>query len=228
MLHSFFVGILVDGRKPSARPRTRPARSRKLAAIVALLLGVSPLVRGQDIAAPQRRINARIDDAQRTVLLGQRHPMATSSSDTGRVSGGEPMIAMAMHLKPTAKQSADVEELLAEQLDPKSINFHRWITAAQFGDRFGADSEDLAKITAWLVSKGFAVSPATHSQIWIDFNGSTGQAETAFRTEIHRYQASDRTFYANASDPSVPAAFADMVGTIDGLDNYIEQRPDLN
>jgi Pro-kumamolisin, activation domain/Bacterial Ig-like domain (group 3)/Abnormal spindle-like microcephaly-assoc'd, ASPM-SPD-2-Hydin len=227
MLLSFFVGILVDARTPAARPIMRPARLRKLAAIVALLLGVSPLVNGQDIAAPQRRINARIDDAQRTVLLGRRHPMATPSSDIGRVSEGEPMIAMAMHLKPTAKQNADLEELLAEQLDPKSINYHRWITAAQFGERFGADSADIAKIRAWLVSQGFAVLPATHSQTWIDFNGSTAQAEAAFRTEIHRYQAPDRTFYANASDPSVPAAFADMVGAINGLDNYMERRPPL-
>jgi hypothetical protein len=219
MLLSYFVGILVDARKPAARPVTRPARFRNIAAIVALLLGVSPSVMGQNVAAPQRRINARIDDAQRTVLLGRRHHMATPSSDIGRVSEGEPMIAMAIHLKPTAKQTADLEQLLAEQLDPKSINYHRWLTAAQFGKRFGADSADIAKIRAWLVAHGFAVLPATHSQIWVDFNGSTTQAEAAFRTEIHRYQAPDRTFYANASDPSVPAEFADMVGAITGLDN---------
>ena len=225
MLHSSLAGILVHDCKPAARPVTRPARLGQLAVIVALMFGASPLVMGQGVAAPQRQISARIDNEQRTVLPALHHPLAIASNDIGRVSGEEPMIAMAMHLKPTAKQSADLEELLAEQLDPKSINYHHWITAEQFGERFGADSEDLAKITAWLVSQGFAVLPAPRSRGWIDFNGTTAQAETAFNTEIHRYQATDRTFYANATAPSLPSAFAAMVREIQGLDSYSNTRP---
>jgi Pro-kumamolisin, activation domain/Bacterial Ig-like domain (group 3) len=210
-----------------ASPHVASAACRlpQIAAFAALILCASSLAMAQVNVTPAPRISARIEDTQRTVLPNHHHPLATQSNDIGRVPGEEPMIAMAMHLAPTAKQSADLDKLLAEQMDPTSVNYHRWISAAQFGERFGADSQDVAKISQWLASHGFAVLPATNSRRWIDFNGTAAQAEAAFRTEIHLYQTTDRTFYANASYPSVPSAFAAMVLEIQGLDNYIEQRP---
>lgn len=34
--------------------------------------------------------------------------------------------------------------------DPQSPNFHKWITAKQFGERFGVAQQDIDTATRWL------------------------------------------------------------------------------
>src|SRR5271154_4078197 len=86
--------IVRPERRLTAPRRAAAARSpRKIAALLALLFCVSPFAMAQENAPPQRQINARIDDGQRTVLPRHHHPLATASNDIGTVPGAEPMIA---------------------------------------------------------------------------------------------------------------------------------------
>src|SRR4029077_9819510 len=43
----------------------------------------------------------------------------------------------------------------------------------------------------------------------------------AFQTTIHQYAVEGRTFYANATDPVIPAAFADVVSGFRSLNNFL-------
>jgi len=45
--------------------------------------------------------------------------------------------------------------------DKNSGNFHKWLTAEEFGDKFGVDQADLDKVTGWLESHGFASTRST-------------------------------------------------------------------
>jgi subtilase family serine protease len=49
---------------------------------------------------------------------------------------------------------------------------------------------------------------------YITFSGTASQVETAMHTPIHRYKVKDVTHYANATEPSIPAAFQNLVGAI--------------
>jgi subtilase family serine protease len=44
--------------------------------------------------------------------------------------------------------------------------------------------------------------------------------EAAFQTELHTYLVDEETHYANASEPSVPAAFGSVVKGVPGLNDF--------
>ena len=59
--------------------------------------------------------------------------------------------------KATPAQQAALEQLLAEQQDPASPNYHNWLTPEQYADRFGVSQNDIDKIVSWLETEGFTV-----------------------------------------------------------------------
>src|ERR1017187_2181474 len=100
--------------------------------------------------AQENRIQSRIDASQRTVLRGHVPSNARPEYDQGRVAASFPMLALAIHLKPSATQAAALQQLLAGQQDPASPNYHQWLTPEQYAGSFGASQEDVDKIKAWL------------------------------------------------------------------------------
>ncbi len=170
------------------------------------------------------RITQPINDLERTVLAGTLHPKAVaaaqSGNDQGRVTPSLPMSYITLTLARSAAQQADLEKLLVEQQTPGSPNYHQWLTPEEFGQRFGASDADIAKISAWAQSQGLQVKSVARGRSWIAVGGTAAQVEQAFQTEIHSYLVNGETHYANASEPSVPAAFAPLVKGIRGLNDF--------
>ena len=94
------------------------------------------------------------------------------------------------------------------------------VTPAQYGDRFGIAQADLQKVTAWLQAHGLTVVETPESKTFIVFDGTAAQVESAFHVEMHNYATSDRKFYANSGEPSVPASLSAVVAGFPGLNNY--------
>jgi hypothetical protein len=177
----------------------------------------------QSIAIPAR-ISAQINDSNLTTLRGNTHPLARPEYDQGRADASLRIERITMLFQLTATQKADLDALLAAQQNPTSPNFHQWLTPAQYGDRFGIVQADLQKVTAWLRAHGLVVVETPQSKNFIVFNGTAAQVESAFHLEIHNYATSDRKFYANSGEPSVPAELAAVVAGFRGLNNY-QLRP---
>ena len=76
------------------------------------------------------------------------------------------------------------------------------------------------QVVAWLEGQGFTVTWKARSRTWVSFSGTASQVQAAFQTEIHNFSFHGETYYANATEPSVPSALADVVLAIHGLDNY--------
>ena len=55
---------------------------------------------------------------------------------------------------------------------------------------------------------------------WVAFRGTAGAVEAAFGTEIHRFKVNGETHFANATEPTIPAAFDGVVSEIHGLTNF--------
>src|ERR1700674_111780 len=87
---------------------------------------------------PQDRITSFIDEDQRVALPGNRHPLAISKYDAGKVAPGYPMEHMLLTLLPDAAQEDALDQLLDAQQNPESAYFHQWLTPEQYGERFGA------------------------------------------------------------------------------------------
>src|SRR3984893_3401535 len=170
--------------------------------------------------AQQDRIPTRIDNNRRVPLRGHVHLNARPQYDRGPVAPSFQMPAITVFLKPSSTQQNALEQTLADQQDPASPNYHRWLTPEQYADRFGASQSDIDKIVAWLESQGFSVGEVARSRTWITFSGTAQQVQNALRTAIHRYDVKGTLHYANSTDPSIPAALSSMVRGFRGLHDF--------
>ena len=172
------------------------------------------------VAQPQDRVPARIDTANTVRLTGRVHRQATPRNDQGPVEDTFQLPGITLLLKRSDAQQSDIQQLLSQQQDPSSPNYHKWLTPDQYADRFGVTPADMARISTWLTSQGFAIGHAARARNWISFNGTARQARNAFQTQIHRYNVNGAVHYANASEPAIPAALADVVAGIRGLHDF--------
>jgi subtilase family serine protease len=161
-----------------------------------------------------------IDESHLITLSGSRHPLATASADRGAVPDSMQLGRMIVMLKSSDAQQAALRKLLDDQQNSKSTNYHQWLKPEQFGTQFGAASQDVQKITQWLGSYGFEVEPSVPGRNLIFFSGTHAQLKAAFHTELHRYEVNGKSFYANATDPQIPAALAPVVAGFSSLNNF--------
>src|SRR5579862_303771 len=172
---------------------------RKFAAVYLILSAVS-------IAAPRDRITQPIDAGRVRAIPGKLHQRADPNFDRGAVDPATPINDVLIMFKRTPEQQADLDRLLADQQNPSSQQFHKWLTPEQYADRFGLSQSDHSKIAAWLHSQGFTVHHAARSRNWISFHGTAAQISKSFHTPIHRFQAGTDQRYSNTAPPSVPEA----------------------
>jgi uncharacterized protein (TIGR03437 family) len=182
------------------------------------LLGI-PLL-AQRVSAGPPRITQSIDETQLVTLKGNVPPLARPGYDQGAAPRNLSMQRMLLLLRRGPDQESALEQLLDEQQDLGSINYHRWLTPRQFGDEFGAAEEDIEKIAAWLASQGFRVDAVGNGRGVVEFSGSAAQVERAFHTPIHRYLWKGKDYWANTSDPQIPAALSPVVAGIVSLNNF--------
>jgi len=116
-----------------------------------------------------------------------------------------------------------LDRLLAEQRDPVSPNYRHWLTPSEFAKRFGVGRSDFDAVSNWLRSRGFKVVSASLPRRYIEFSGPVSLAERVFKVAIATFGSADS--YANLGDPSVPARFLGVIGSIDGLDNFRHSMP---
>jgi hypothetical protein len=123
-------------------------------------------------------------------------------------------------LKRSPEQEADLRALLEEQQAAGSPSYHQWLTADEFGARFGPADQDLQVVTSWLTQSGFVVNQVNKGRTLIEFSGDAGQVQAAFHTAIHRYVVNGIEHWANASEPEIPAALEPVVAGLASLHNF--------
>ena len=185
-----------------------------------LALGLSPGFNGYSAAAPPDRVTRPVNRAQIQAIKGSHHPLAVPQFDGGAVDPTQPLDYVLIIFKPSAAQQSDLAQLLAAQQNPASPEFHKWLTPEQFADRFGVSSSDNSKVVAWLQSEGLTVNESARGRNWVAFSGTAGQISSALKTEFHRYQVDGAMHIANATDPAVPEALAEIVGGFQGLNDF--------
>jgi subtilase family serine protease len=168
----------------------------------------------------KNRILQAVDDRQMTPVGGSTHPYARAEFDRGIADGGMRIEGAALVFKPSPAQQKALETLLKQQQDPNSANFRRWITPAEFADRFGMTRGDIAKVTAWLEASGLKVESVSNSRNLVRFTGTAAQISVVFHTEFHHYLVNGENHFANATELSVPAAIADTVLGFRNLDDF--------
>jgi subtilase family serine protease len=187
--------------------------------VFALLFSAAVATVGQS-ASVASRISSAVDERNMVTLKGNTHPLATAQYDRGEAPGSLPMNRMLLVLQHTPAQEAAIKQLLAEQQNQGSSNFHNWLTPQQYGQMFGPSDQDIQTITNWLQSHGFEVANVSPGRHVIEFSGTASQVQAAFHTTIHHYSVDGEEHWANSSDPQIPAALAPVVVGVKSLHNF--------
>ena len=118
-------------------------------------------------------------------------------------------------------RNADVlNNYVKDITNPKSVNFHRYLTAAQFEMAFAPSVSTHASVVQYLQKAGFTITQTYKNRMLIVFSGTVGQAEQVFHVTINNYIAPDGTaFYSNTTDPLMPASLVGSIEDISGLNN---------
>ena len=161
-----------------------------------------------------------MDEAQLVTLAGNVHPLARAEFDRGAAEPETRLERMLLLLKPAAASQAALDALVESQQDPRSKNFHKWLTPAQFGARFGASAVDGSRVEEWLRRHGFTVDEVAAGNRLVIFSGTAEQVAEAFHTEMHRYRVAGVEHLANSQDPQIPEALAGVVGGVVSLHDF--------
>src|SRR5208282_6220155 len=147
--------------------------------------------------------------------------------ESWRQSGwAEPDAQLVMRVRFATRNRAALNKLLSEQQDQKSPNYRHWLTPKEFTQRFGPLQSDLDTVSNWLASEGFEVRSSSLAERYLEFSGPERLAERSFHTLIGTF-AGGHT-YGNLTDPVIPAKFAEVIGSIEGLDNFRHSKPLLH
>lgn len=169
--------------------------------------------------AARDRILQPVDSSQTAVVNGTAHPLARPEFDHGRMSSEKPLTGSVVFKLSPAQQS-DLDRLLHDQQTASSPSYHKWLTPEQYADRFGMTRSDLGKVSAWLQSQGLTVTGMSRGRTEIYFSGQAGAVENAFGTQLHNYVVNGKEHFANSTALSVPQAFAGVVLSVRGLDDF--------
>jgi hypothetical protein len=178
---------------------------------MALCLALSAHAQNRDLVV------AAVEPANRVALIGHHPAWASAQNDLGAV----PMDLSLDHLefvlaRPRQVQQA-FDQLLREQLDPASPNYHHWLTPVEIGERFGASQHDTDAIASWLQSQNLHLDSIANSRVRIDFSGSALAVANAFGAEMHYYLVDGEQRLSIAAEPKIPAALTGIIKSITGL-----------
>src|SRR5579864_4643938 len=183
-------------------------------------LSAQTLNPGVAVNSSVSRITQAVKESDRVTLKGNTHPLASVKNDVGLAPDSLPMERMLLVLTRSDDQEKSLKALMEGQQSKSSPNFHQWLTPEQFGHQFGVSDGDIQTVTAWLQTHGFQVNRVAAGKMLIEFTGTAGQIREAFQTQIHKYVVNGEEHWANASDPTIPAALAPVISGVNTLHNF--------
>lgn len=156
--------------------------------------------------------------AQSRTTLSDHVPKFTRHATDKGPANASGVMSITVWLK-TPNRSA-LEQAVAVQQDPSSPSYHHWLTDAQINASHAPGRVDLAAVSSFLSSNGLTVTGIGPHNMFISARGSVAQAQSTFGTKIHNFVFGGRTYYANASAPSLPSHLAPLVTAVGGLTNF--------
>ena len=158
-------------------------------------------------------------------LRGHVPPAAALSQPQGRLPGTNSLrLAISLPLRNGDALAA----LLRRLYDPASPDYHRYLTPAQFADRFGPTAQDYQTVVQFARSNGLEIVNSRKSRMLLDVRGKASDVEKAFHVVLRTYQhpTESRRFHAPDVEPTVDAALPIL--DVAGLDNFAVARPLLH
>ncbi|MBI4515085.1 MAG: S8/S53 family peptidase [Deltaproteobacteria bacterium] len=157
-----------------------------------------------------------------TVIRGHRLPSARFARV---VAPAERAPARAIAVALRWQREAELEELIRQLSDPGSPRYQRYLTPAEFDERFAPSAAGAAAVVDYLAAHGIAVAGISASQQLVSGSAPAAAIESAFSVALVDYEEGGESFFASDRDPALPAEIAAAVSGIYGLENRSQLRP---
>src|SRR5271157_5831687 len=149
---SSFASTSASNSSPSApRPLFR-------AALVTLATLAIVSITPWGWAQTANRVTQDVDAAQVQALPNHHPQWANASNDAGLAPAKLVLDQMTIVLARSPEQESAFEKLLADQQNPASPDYHRWLTPAEVGERFGLSEQDIYRIRRHSGRRGSSLS----------------------------------------------------------------------
>src|SRR4051794_32945689 len=152
--------------------------------------------------------------AARTKLPGSVPPWAKASSLKGAASATDAVNFRVYVGWRDADGAAAVARAVS---DPGSASYGKFLTPAQFRQRFSPSPADVNAVRSWLTGQGFTVTYTPANGHYVAAEGTVAQAESAFAVNLGEYAVAGKTLRAPSGELSVPASLTAVTGVI-GID----------
>jgi kumamolisin len=152
-----------------------------------------------------------------TIALGDNQPPQAAAL-SAHAATDRPLT---VHVSFRLRHRQALSKLLTELQDPGSAQYHRWLTPQQFNQKFGRTPAEVQDVSQWLSEHGLRVIRSSNREV--TYAATVAQAEETFATTIAA--SPDGAVFSNALGPRIPVRFADVIGSIDGLDNLRHWSP---
>lgn len=161
--------------------------------------------------------SAQAEGMDAPTVVGSQPPLIRVS----RLLGSDPANrTLQMSVGLAMRNAGQLNALLHDLYDPSSPVYHQFLTVDQFARQFGPTDAQQQAVENYLTQRGFTITATYPSHLLIDFSGPESLAEKVFGVTINAYQSPDgRKFFANTTDPTLPAYLASYVTYVGGLDN---------
>jgi subtilase family serine protease len=157
--------------------------------------------------------------APRALLTSHVPREADQAHLIGRLPGDRVMrlaITLPIH------HEAILDDLLRDQQDPASPYFHRFLSVADFTNRFGPTETEYAALCSFAVAHGLSVRMVAANRFVLDVEAKASTIEEVFGIRLGRYRhANGDEFFAPDREPLIDLPMP--VLHISGLDNA--ERP---
>jgi kumamolisin len=132
--------------------------------------------------------------------------------DLGKRSAGLP-VEVLVTLR--FNHAAELHQLVREQSDPASSNYHRYLTPAEFAERFGPTADQLNQVVAELTRAGFQITKTSSNRLLVRATAPSSTVESYFKTEIHTVNQPDAgEAYMNVKPVLLPDVLVSLVKAV--------------
>ena len=158
--------------------------------------------------------------------VSTRHVREASRTGEAQAIGRVPASQeMQLDVVLPVRDEAGLKTLLRDVYDPTSFAYNRFLTPAEFTERFGPTQADYDKVVQYLKANGLEVVGGSRDGMEVQVKGPVSSVEKAFRVTMLNYQhpTEDRTFYGPDREPTTNLPFA--LWHVSGLDNFSKPHP---
>ncbi len=208
------------------RREYRRMPSARVLILVASLLAVFCIV-GVSVFQFVRLTPTHAAPSQVAVTFPTGHPAVLKQSRVNGPANAQQRLSLSIGLR-VPNQDA-LTKYVQDISHPGSVNYHRYLTAAQYEAVFSPSKATYSALQQYLQTAGFTVTHTYSHRLLITFSGTVAQVDRTFGVTLKSYTAHNgQTYYGNDTDPQLPAWLISQVQSFTGLNNAVRfQHPPL-